>query len=246
MFKYDLKEVFNANTFPVYTYIERNISGNRTYSSQIKLELKKQDKLIFVTGAFASGKSALCQNAVPTSQRMIINGRKIFNIDAFNNLCLQAVRIKGLSGGIHFEYQNEYSRILVIEDFHLIDSNLQMDIANLLKQKLESGMKIVITSLPYKSDKAIILNEKLAANTTHVHIQPWSAKDLEKIAQIGFELINMQVDTTDLKLLINASISSPKVMQENCYELAEYCQRKQIQYIGMKEIAEVLLKKCGE
>lgn len=245
MTPYELKEVFNATTFPIHTYVERNISRSRTYSAQIKQELKKQGRLIFLTGACASGKSALCQNAISISKLITINGRKIFNLDTFNKLYLQATRTNSIDILGNYPLQ-AYNKILLIEDFHLINSNTQIDIANILKPQLESGLKIVITSLPYKSDKAIIQNESLAGLVTHIQIQPWIARDLEQIAKIGFKLLNMQVDPTDLKLLINSSVSSPKVMQENCYNLATYCQAKQLQHIGIKEIAAVLLRRYGQ
>lgn len=117
-------------------------------------------------------------------------------------------------------YLIENDKVLVIDDFHYIPKELQLYIARTLKTELFHGLKAVILSLPHRSDEAIILNPDLIGRTTSIEIPLWTTAELKEIAVKGFSLLNLDVSDGCINLLAQESISSPQLMQDNCFNLA--------------------------
>lgn len=117
-------------------------------------------------------------------------------------------------------YLIENDKVLVIDDFHYIPKELQLYIARTLKTELFHGLKAVILSLPHRSDEAIILNPDLIGRTTSIEIPLWTTAELKEIAVKGFSLLNLDVSDECINLLAEESISSPQLMQDNCFNFA--------------------------
>lgn len=118
------------------------------------------------------------------------------------------------------KYLIDNSKVLVLDDFHYIAADMQMYIARNLKTELFNGLKAVIVSLPHRSDEAIICNPDLIGRTTSIEILPWSAEELRAIAVKGFALLGMSISEGAEQLLARESITSPQLMQKNCFQLA--------------------------
>lgn len=112
-------------------------------------------------------------------------------------------------------------KVLVIDDFHYIEPEVQQYIARTLKTELFHGLKAVILTLPHRSDDAIRLNPDLIGRTTVIDIAPWSLDELKKIAEKGFALLSFPITPDAIETLARESIASPQLMQENCLSLAE-------------------------
>ena len=123
-------------------------------------------------------------------------------------------------------YLIENNKVLVIDDFHYVAKEMQLYIARTLKTELFNGLKAVIISLPHRSDEAIICNPDLIGRTTSIEILPWSADELKKIAEKGFALLKLKIGEAEKSLLAQESITSPQLMQENCFQLAFAAKRK--------------------
>lgn len=117
-------------------------------------------------------------------------------------------------------YIIDNDKVLVIDDFHYIPKEIQLYIARTLKTELFHGLKAVILSLPHRSDEAIILNPDLIGRTTSIEIPLWTTNELKEIAVKGFTLLNVPVSDECINLLAQESISSPQLMQDNCFNLA--------------------------
>ena len=92
--------------------------------------------------------------------------------------------------------------------------------------------------MPYRCDEVIIRNPDLIGRTMLVELPPWNTSDLLKIATTGFALLKMQVPEALLRKIAIESISSPQLMQENCFNLAYYLQQ------GNAVLSEDLVEKC--
>lgn len=117
-------------------------------------------------------------------------------------------------------YIIDNDKVLVIDDFHYIPKEIQLYIARTLKTELFHGLKAVILSLPHRSDEAIILNPDLIGRTTSIEIPLWTTNELKEIAVKGFTLLNVPISDECISLLAQESISSPQLMQDNCFNLA--------------------------
>lgn len=119
------------------------------------------------------------------------------------------------------EYLINNNKVLVLDDFHYIDDELQMYIARILKTELFNGLKAIIISLPHRADDAVRHNPDLIGRTTFIEIAPWSMDELAEIGRKGFSLLGYTIDEKNLRLLAQESIASPQLMQENCFNLAD-------------------------
>ena len=118
------------------------------------------------------------------------------------------------------KYVIEQEKILVIDDFHYIPSEIQQYIARTLKSELFDGLKAVLLTLPHRSDDAIRLNADLIGRTTVIEIAPWQQEELREIAEKGFSMLALNVDAQRMDMLARESAASPQLMQENCLSLA--------------------------
>ena len=118
------------------------------------------------------------------------------------------------------DYLIKNKKILLIDDFHYINDELQMYIARILKTELFNGLRVIIISLPHRADDAIRHNPDLIGRTTFIEIEPWKKSELAEIAVKGFELLGYKVNEEEINLLATESISSPQLMQENCLNLS--------------------------
>lgn len=110
--------------------------------------------------------------------------------------------------------------VLVIDDFHYIRSEVQLYLARILKTELINGLKVIVLSLPHRTDEAIRLNPDLIGRTSFIELDPWSRRDLEEIARKGFPLLGVDISETVLRKIAEESALSPQLMQENCLNLA--------------------------
>ena len=104
--------------------------------------------------------------------------------------------------------------------FHYIAKDVQLYIARILKTELFNGLNAVIVSLPHRSDEAITLNSDLTGRTTTISIPDWTCEELKEIALKGFGLLGIAITEEQVNLLARESISSPQLMQDNCFALA--------------------------
>ena len=136
------------------------------------------------------------------------------------------------------KYLLENDKVLVIDDFHYASEPAQYYVARVLKTELFNGLKAVVVSLPHRCDEVILRNPDLIGRTMLVEMPPWNTSDLLKIATTGFTLLKMHIAEDFLQKIAVESISSPQLMQENCFNLA-YCLQQ-----GNLEPSQELIEHC--
>lgn len=113
---------------------------------------------------------------------------------------------------------------LIIDNFHFIRRDVQIDILKSLKGIVDkpsaSSFPIIIiatTSEPsYISDRL----SDLGASYTPITIEPWTKKELAKIPQVGFPRLNARLTPLLLDILVREVNGVPVIMQAICLELA--------------------------
>lgn len=138
------------------------------------------------------------------------------------------------------KYLIDNNKVLVIDDFHYIVKDVQLYIARILKTELFNGLNAVIVSLPHRSDEAITLNSDLTGRTTTIAIPGWTCEELKEIALKGFNLLGIAVSEEQINLLARESISSPQLMQDNCFALAYIVAASD----GVDEVTDKLVKQA--
>lgn len=210
-----------------------------------------QDKVVNLSGVQISSKEAFWQHIaeqLPVSDRVTItNANNIENTNSYTGKV-------GINVGVEFagngtkqhaasslsqvsivnnrterqivKYMLDNNKVLLIDDFHYASEEAQYYVARVLKTELFNGLKAVVVSLPHRCDEVILRNPDLIGRTMLVEMPPWNTSDLEKIAVTGFGLLKMQLPQDLLKKIALESISSPQLMQENCFYLAYFLQKE--------------------
>lgn len=109
------------------------------------------------------------------------------------------------------------SIVVFIDDSHYIPDDIHKNIAENIKMAYEYGLDFCFAYIPYKSDDLTKANNELQTRTQHIKLDNWDQKELEKIAELGFEKLDMDVSENIKKNFARESVKSPYLMQELCY-----------------------------
>jgi hypothetical protein len=106
--------------------------------------------------------------------------------------------------------------VVFVDDFHYIGKEIQIDIGRQMKFAAEKGVKICTASVPHRSDDVVRSNPELRGRVQAINLKFWNDKELKKIAEAGFEALNMDIAPIVLRKLIAEAFGSPQLMQTIC------------------------------
>jgi len=110
--------------------------------------------------------------------------------------------------------------VLLIDDFHYIDEDLQPKIAESIKGAAEKGVTVCVAVVGYRSENLEKVNPDLAGRVKRIELDYWEDDDLRKIAKKGFHNhLNIELDEEVIKSLVQESAGSPQLMQLLCFAL---------------------------
>ncbi len=109
---------------------------------------------------------------------------------------------------------------VLVDDFHYIATELQVEIGRQIKTAAERGIRIIVASVPHRSDDVVRSNSELRGRTQNIDIGFWDNCELLEIAKLGFRALNMHLSDAVLKELAENSCGSPQLMQRICLNLS--------------------------
>lgn len=109
--------------------------------------------------------------------------------------------------------------VLFIDDFHYIPSEVQKDIAKIIKGLAERSVKVCVASVPHRNEDILTANPELRGRIISLEIPEWSREELLQIAIKGFEFLNIDIDRDILSVFSVESVGSPLLMQIICYQI---------------------------
>ena len=191
-------DVFQPKAFPKLTYIDRSIDEDSTYEEELQEALEDTGTLVVITGASKSGKTVLCHKVVERERYISLSGSQIQSQADFWEQMAEQLDLPA-------EWQItdivDQDKVIVIDDFHYIEKDVQKYIARTIKTELFNGLKAIILTLPHRSDDAIRLNLDLIGRTAFIDITPWPIDELKEIAIKGFALLGSQLPATEVASL---------------------------------------------
>ena len=117
------------------------------------------------------------------------------------------------------QYYIENEKVLVIDDFHYASPEMQMKMAQQLKDAIRRELKVVVVSLTHRADDAIRQNADLSGRLSLINIETWKGEDLKKIALKGFEKLNIKIENFIAEKLAVECLTSPQLMQYICLSI---------------------------
>lgn len=236
----DLKaqDVFIPGALPESTYVTRKTKIGFTYEERLKQALSMTGYLTSISGPSKIGKTVLCEKIVTLEKLVEITGadfvkkEELWNtigskagmptvgqsttVDASNNLMSESYILTKESV---IAYYKQHNLVLLIDDFHYAEIGMQMYIAQQLKDAIRKGFKVIIASLPHRSDDAIRTNPDLQGRISIIDIEAWSKEELKEIPIKGFKQLGIDISQFNIDRLANESISSPQLMQLICLNI---------------------------
>lgn len=260
------ENVFKPGAYPEYTYVSRNYENTGiSYELRLKQALRTAGCLTSLIGPSKMGKTILCEKVIGFDNIVEISGAD-FNANAdfwsvvaakvelpyMGEVTTERELIEGdsresdgkkekyiLSKDKVIQYYKEKEKVLVIDDFHYASKEMQMKMAQQLKDSIRKELKVVVVSLPHRADDAIRQNADLSGRLSLINIETWKEEDLKEIALLGFKQLNISItDEVAGKLAIEC-LTSPQLMQYICLSICILLedQKKDIVTADMLETA---------
>ena len=108
---------------------------------------------------------------------------------------------------------------LVIDDFHYIDPDTQLQIIRSLKDCVFEGVPVLIIAVPHRAYDAVRVEKEMTGRVQQLQIPPWQPDDLSQIAGLGFDVLDIDIAKPIIDNLILESFASPHIVQEFCLSI---------------------------
>jgi hypothetical protein len=106
-----------------------------------------------------------------------------------------------------------------IDDFHYAPSDLQVALGQQIKHAAESGVKIAMALVPYRSEDMLSRNSDLQGRIVDIRFKYWDVEQLSEIAELGFPQMGLRVEPGFAAKLAREAAGSPQLMQAICLNL---------------------------
>lgn len=108
--------------------------------------------------------------------------------------------------------------VVLIDDFHYMPRPVQVEAAKQIKTAAERGVKILVASVPHRSDDVVRSNSELRGRTTNIDTSFWPINELKQIALVGFPKLNATITDEGATRLAREACGSPQIMQAICLQ----------------------------
>jgi hypothetical protein len=138
-----------------------------------------------------------------------------------------------------------FNKIIVIEDFHYLEEEVQEKFAFDLKVFHEtSKIVFVIIGVWLESNRLLLYNGDLNGRLTNINVDDWRDEELQMVMDNGKPLLNITFPKTVEEYIVDISQDNVGLLQELCYRLCEKyniwtTQEKNIEIGSIDEINEI-------
>lgn len=255
------ENVFKPGAYPEYTYVSRNYENTGiSYELRLKQALRTAGCLTSLIGPSKMGKTILCEKVIGFDHIVEISGAD-FNGEADFWAVVAAKAGLPYTGEITTErevveesgteknslnekfmltkdkviqYYKDNEKVLVIDDFHYANGEMQMSMAQQLKDAIRRELKVVVVSLPHRSDDAIRQNADLSGRLSLINIEAWKEEDLKEIALKGFKQLGIRIADEVAETLAIECLTSPQLMQYICLSICTLLEDKNVDEVCTK------------
>lgn len=121
-----------------------------------------------------------------------------------------------------------FSRYIVLEDFHYLPIETQKDFAVTLKAFHEqSSLCFVIVGVWLEESRLTVYNGDLTGRVIGINADKWSQVELEAVITAGEQLLNISFTDEFKKSVLSNCLDSVYIVQEACYQA---CIKQQINF----------------
>lgn len=106
--------------------------------------------------------------------------------------------------------------VVFIDDFHYVPQNVQVELAQQIKEAIRNNVRFVCASVPYHADDVIRSNPDLRGRVFSIDFEYWGEETLKKIAFKGFTELGVEYKSAAVEQLVSEAAGSPQLMQYLC------------------------------
>jgi hypothetical protein len=123
-----------------------------------------------------------------------------------------------------------FNKYIIIEDFHYLKDETQVDFAIELKAFHEnSDLTFIVVGVWLEENRLIALNGDLSGRIKSVNADEWTNENLMSLIIDGEILLNISIPEDNKKQLIEKSLNNVYIVQEACYQLCKVNKIQQTQ-----------------
>lgn len=256
------QDVFIPGALPESTYITRKTKIGFTYEERLKQALNMYGYLTSISGPSKIGKTVLCEKVVGLEKLVEVSGSDFINRDdmwvkigtkAGMPAMGEVTNIQSMDHTMResylltkenvIDYYKDNELVLLLDDFHYTEADMQMYVAQQFKDAIRKGFKVIIASLPHRSDDAIRRNPDLQGRINMIDIEMWKKDELREIPTAGFKELGIEISSKIINELAEESLCSPHLMQLICLNICilENSDETEVTYVK-EEIMERAFK----
>lgn len=111
---------------------------------------------------------------------------------------------------------------LVIDDFHYIAPNVQLEVVRFLKGLIFEGLPVIFVSVPHRAYDVVRVEREMTGRMKALNVGFWSDDELPTIPRQGFSALNVFDSNNAIsRRLASETFSSPHLMQQFCLRICE-------------------------
>ncbi len=115
-----------------------------------------------------------------------------------------------------------FSRFIVLEDFHYLSTDVQKQIAVDLKAFHEkSSISFIVVGVWLESNRLVLYNGDLNGRVIPIDADKWTGEELFEVIDAGQQLLNFEFEPTVRAGLIGACQGNVGMLQEACFLMCE-------------------------
>lgn len=232
------RNVFIPGALPESTYIIRKSEEGFTYEERLEQALSFNGYMTLISGPSKIGKTVLCEKVIGLDNLVEVSGSDFseddniwLTIGAKAGMPINGISVSSISPQYSssesyvitkesvIDFFHSHGLVLLVDDFHYANAKTQNLMAQQFKDAIRRGFKIIIASLPHRSDDSIRTNPDLQGRISIIDIASWTKQELIEIPKKGFSELNVAISDVCIDRLANESICSPQLMQLICLNL---------------------------
>jgi hypothetical protein len=111
---------------------------------------------------------------------------------------------------------------VLLDDFHYMQRPVQEVIAQQIKEASRLGVRIVLCTVPHRTDDAVRALPDLRGRVTALDLGFWKNTDLIRIAELGYQKLNIGLNRESISRFAREAAGSPQLMQAICLQSCFY------------------------
>lgn len=106
--------------------------------------------------------------------------------------------------------------VLVVEDYHYLNEITQMIIFQQWKNFVDEEVSVVVVGTTHHAIDIVNANKDLIGRKCHIDVQGWSKSDLQQIVIAGFDFLEIEIGSSDVRIIADESMGLPIITQHVC------------------------------